>query len=141
MTITKSHVLSPYLVHENACSYIILYHKYTWTLSTLLWNLISQNLTSLCYKYNFLKNINIISNYVVYVRTNIILCLFDAESFDKVLTESICKRKHSMERRSKTPGRLLMFNLTGESYSLSQNCWDTLLSSCQPTVGLEDLLT
>ena len=136
MTITKSHVLSPYLVHENACSYIILYHKYTWTLSTLLWNLISQNLTSLCYKYNFLKNINIISNYVVYVRTNIILCLFDAESFDKVLTESICKRKHSMEGRSKTPGRLLICLILQVKATISVKIVGTLY--CLPANQLLD---
>ena len=139
MTITKSHVLSPYLVHENACSYIILYHKYTWTLSTLLWNLISQNLTSLCYKYNFLKNINIISSYVVYVRTNIrgiILCLFDAESFDKVLTESICKRKHSMEGRSKTPGRLLICLILQVKATISVKIVGTLY--CLPANQLLD---
>ena len=42
---------------ENAYSYIILYRKYTRTSSTLLWNLMSLNLTSLCYKCQFLINI------------------------------------------------------------------------------------
>ena len=36
LSITKLHVLSPNLAYENACSYIILYRKYTRTLSTLL---------------------------------------------------------------------------------------------------------
>ena len=31
--------------------------------------------------------------------------------------------------------------LQRHSYSLSQNCWDTLLSSCPPKVGVKDLLT
>ena len=57
VTITKSHFLLTYLACENACSYIILYRKYTRTSSTLLWNLMSLNLTSLCYKCQFLINI------------------------------------------------------------------------------------
>ena len=40
------------------------YCKYTWTLSTLLWNLLSRNLTSLRYKCQFLINIQSQNNKV-----------------------------------------------------------------------------
>ena len=52
MTITKTHVLS-FLARENAYIYIILYRKYTRTLSTSLWNLMTRNLTSFRYKSQF----------------------------------------------------------------------------------------
>ena len=51
---------------RNACSYIILYRKYTRTSSTLLWNLMSRNLTSLRYKCQFLINIWSQNNQVKY---------------------------------------------------------------------------